>query len=421
MPTADSAANSDRRGARVSSGRWNRCDSQRSAKIRSLSGALVALGPEDSSTKMEIEGALKQAKAQESAPYRPRCQSWCSLRVARLEQAFAAMENHGVGYWLLPQKRKHNSEPEKPSTSVERAKKRIEQFDIKRSRRPTPDPSCRVRGPTAREARDTHCAARARAKLMDAMQEDLEVTQVRRRSRRRVLSDDVFSRRCGLLNLNPLASRQVVLVPGFRWGGSMIAVANLTMGARSYHQEVWWWKWHPTWSTPQQLSCRSSASVVDVWSSICSLARQGEHLTPWSVIWRTSSIPDNPGCMSLRHPSAPELPIPFSPFMPNPEQEPTQSQDHPSCFASRSSSSSRTGRQCAAVLASPLGDPTFEKNNPCHATNVQTPERAARCQECRATPPLAIRDVMPHLGLSLLGTLFHVVTRCPVSGHVVGL
>ena len=35
-------------GARVPGGRWNRGDSQRSAKICSLAGALAALGPEDS-------------------------------------------------------------------------------------------------------------------------------------------------------------------------------------------------------------------------------------------------------------------------------------------------------------------------------------------------------------------------------------
>ena len=77
-------------GARLSGGRWNRGDSQRSVKIRSLVGAFAALGPEDSSAKIEIEGALKRAKAQESTPTRvdPDARVGAARdRVARLEQA----------------------------------------------------------------------------------------------------------------------------------------------------------------------------------------------------------------------------------------------------------------------------------------------------------------------------------------------
>ena len=63
-----------RSGARVPGGRWNRGDSQRSAKIRSLAGALTGMC---------------------THPHRPGCQSWCCReRVARLEQAIAA----GVGH-----------------------------------------------------------------------------------------------------------------------------------------------------------------------------------------------------------------------------------------------------------------------------------------------------------------------------------
>ncbi len=86
-------------GARVPGGRWNRGDSQRSAKIRSLAGALAALGPEDSSAKTEFEGALKRAKAQEGATTRidPDARVGAAPeRVARLlEQAIAAMGNCG--------------------------------------------------------------------------------------------------------------------------------------------------------------------------------------------------------------------------------------------------------------------------------------------------------------------------------------
>ena len=83
-------------GARFSGGRWNRGDSQRSAKIRSLVGALAALGPEDSSAKTELEGALKRAKTQESTPTRvdPDARVGAARdRVARLEQAISAMGN----------------------------------------------------------------------------------------------------------------------------------------------------------------------------------------------------------------------------------------------------------------------------------------------------------------------------------------
>ena len=83
-------------GARFSGGLWNRGDSQRSTKIRSLGGALAALGPEDSSAKTELEGALKRAKAQESTPTRvdPDARVGAARdRVARLEQAISAMGN----------------------------------------------------------------------------------------------------------------------------------------------------------------------------------------------------------------------------------------------------------------------------------------------------------------------------------------
>ena len=83
-------------GSRVPGGRWNRGDSQRSAKIRILAGALAALGPEDSSAKTELEGALKRAKAQEGTPTRidPDARVGAAReRVARLEQAIAAMGN----------------------------------------------------------------------------------------------------------------------------------------------------------------------------------------------------------------------------------------------------------------------------------------------------------------------------------------
>ena len=46
------------------------------------------------------------------------------------------------------------------------------------------------------------------------MQEDLEGTQVRRRTRRRVLSDDDFLLTQVLLAFSHLASRRLVLVPG---------------------------------------------------------------------------------------------------------------------------------------------------------------------------------------------------------------
>ena len=48
-------------GARVPGGRWNRLDSLRSAKIRSLAGVLAALGPGFFFSKTELEGALKRA------------------------------------------------------------------------------------------------------------------------------------------------------------------------------------------------------------------------------------------------------------------------------------------------------------------------------------------------------------------------
>ena len=69
-PTASRSKRSTAGGALFAGGRWNRGDSQRSAKIRSLVGALAALGPDDSSAKTELEGALKRAKAQESTPTR---------------------------------------------------------------------------------------------------------------------------------------------------------------------------------------------------------------------------------------------------------------------------------------------------------------------------------------------------------------
>ena len=84
-----------RAGARVPGGRWNRGDSQRSAKIHSLAGAL-ALGPEDSTAKTELEGVLKWARAQEGTPTRINSDARVGAareRVARLEQAIAAMGN----------------------------------------------------------------------------------------------------------------------------------------------------------------------------------------------------------------------------------------------------------------------------------------------------------------------------------------
>ena len=54
----------------------------------------------------------------------------------------------------------------------------------------------------------------ASEELMDAMQEDFEGTQVRRRTRRRVLSDDDFPLAQVLPVFSHMASRRVVLVPG---------------------------------------------------------------------------------------------------------------------------------------------------------------------------------------------------------------
>ena len=120
-------------GARFSGGLWNRGDSQRSTKIRSLVGALAALGPEDSSAKTELEGALKRAKAQESTPTRvdPDARVGAARdRVARLEQAISAMGNSqgpkmDVLVASLRKHRemlrrcqwKHRSEPEKLSSN----------------------------------------------------------------------------------------------------------------------------------------------------------------------------------------------------------------------------------------------------------------------------------------------------------------
>ena len=56
--------------------------------------------------------------------------------------------------------------------------------------------------------------ARTSEELMDAMQEDFEGTQVRRRTRRRVLSDDDLPLTQVLPAFPHLASRRVVLVPG---------------------------------------------------------------------------------------------------------------------------------------------------------------------------------------------------------------
>ena len=59
-------------------------------------GALAALGPEDSSAKTELEGALKRAKAQESTPTRVDPDASVGVardRVARLEQAISAIVN----------------------------------------------------------------------------------------------------------------------------------------------------------------------------------------------------------------------------------------------------------------------------------------------------------------------------------------
>ena len=134
-------------GARVPGGRWNRGDSQRSAKIRSLAGALAALGPEDSSAKTELEGALKRAKAQEGAPTRfdPDARVGAAReRVARLEQAIAAMGNcqgPELDMLITSLKKAQKDAQEMPLEAqirareafIERSKKRIEQFDVERA------------------------------------------------------------------------------------------------------------------------------------------------------------------------------------------------------------------------------------------------------------------------------------------------
>ena len=131
-------------GARFSGGRWNRGDSQRSVKIRSLVGALAALGPEDSSVKTELEGALKRAKTQESTPTRVDPDARVGAvrnRVARLEQAISVMGNSQgpeMDVLVASLKKAQRDVQEMPVEAqikaqeafIERAKKRIEQIDL---------------------------------------------------------------------------------------------------------------------------------------------------------------------------------------------------------------------------------------------------------------------------------------------------
>ena len=112
-------------------GRWNRGDSQRSAKIRSLAGALATWGPEDSSAKMEIEGALKCAKAQDRAPP-------VSIQMPELVQPATKWRGWNK-QWLFQHRKmlkrcqwKHRQIKAREAF-IERARKRIEQFDVKRA------------------------------------------------------------------------------------------------------------------------------------------------------------------------------------------------------------------------------------------------------------------------------------------------
>ena len=72
----------------------------------------------------------------------------------------------------------------------------------------------RQRSPSQGSTEESVMPAKASEELMDAMQEDFEGTQVRRRTRRRVLGDDDLPLTQVLLAVSHLASRRVVLVPG---------------------------------------------------------------------------------------------------------------------------------------------------------------------------------------------------------------
>ena len=112
-----------------------------------LAGALASLGPEDSSAKTEFEGALKRAKAQEGAPTRidPDARVGAAReRVARLEQAIAAMGNcqgPELDMLIISLKKAQKDAQEMPLEAqirareafIERSKKRIEQFDVERA------------------------------------------------------------------------------------------------------------------------------------------------------------------------------------------------------------------------------------------------------------------------------------------------
>ena len=119
--------------------------------------------------------------------------------------------------------------------------------------------------------------------LMDAMQEDFEGTQVRRRTMRRVLSDDDLPLTQVLPVFSHKASRrgwsqelQVMLLVQVQTG---VTVVRMVTQPRSHTM-----KQRPL--TPQQLSCRVHLTPVSwmVWSSIC----QCLHLTLWSPTKRTS-------------------------------------------------------------------------------------------------------------------------------------
>ena len=146
-PQVRSGASSPQGRVRCAVGRWNKGDRvARSAKVRSLVGALAALGPEELYARMEIEGALKRAEA-DSTPNRVDPDARVDAardRVARLEQAIAAMGNFlgpEMDVLVASSKKAQKESQELPLDAqiraredfIERAKKRIDHFDLERA------------------------------------------------------------------------------------------------------------------------------------------------------------------------------------------------------------------------------------------------------------------------------------------------